>query len=116
MSELTNVDTLELLAELTHLNRVARGTDGKDELRAWLLDYAWSGTKEQQAAEVECILTQDRWQHVAAHAEHLRAQLNDPDDQFEQRQARGMAVSALYECHDGPHIDTCPMWRPEGSR
>lgn len=76
----------------------------RNQIRKWLLAYAWNGTTAEQAAEVECILAQDGWKHHGALAEKFRGQAEDPDtnapDEF--------ALSSLYECHDGPHLSTCP--------
>jgi hypothetical protein len=76
----------------------------REQVRAWLLAYAWIGTPEERAAEVECILAQDGWQHLDAVTEHYRGMAAD-DAQISE--AAGFALSALYECHDGPHLPTC---------
>lgn len=76
-----------------------------EQIRAWLLDYAWLGTAQEKAAEVECILAQDGWQHLDAQAEKYRGMAGDDQQASE---AEGFALSALYECHDGPHLPTCP--------
>lgn len=85
----------------------------RDAIRAWLLDYAWSEshTAEQKAANVDCILAQGDWQWIATRAEQLAGQAFEPGPEAF-NEAYGFALSALYECHDGPHTDTCPDRRP----
>lgn len=80
----------------------------KNQVRAWLLDYAWSGSSEQQAAEVDCIMAQGAWQHLDAMTEHYAGQAEVPGPAAVS-EAAGFALSALYECHDGPHQATCPQ-------
>jgi hypothetical protein len=77
----------------------------KTQIRAWLLDYAWLGTPAEQASEVECILAQDDWRYLDARTEQFRGQA-EGDEQA--KEAEGFALSVLYECHDGPHLSTCP--------
>lgn len=78
----------------------------REEITAWLTRYAWLGTEEEQAREVECIMSQDDWEYIDVTAERFNgAQFGDGEhdgdgDEF--------ALSALYECHDGPHLATCP--------
>lgn len=82
----------------------------KEQVRTWLLDYAWSGTPEEQKREVECILSQDEWEHIGAQADRFAgAQWEPGPEAFEE--GIGFALSALYECHDSPHLDTCPRKR-----
>lgn len=95
----------------------------EEQVRAWLLEYAWSGTPEEQAAEVECILAQDDWKHLSARTEQLMAQASGDADHrqaFGSQEliddATGMALSSLYECHDGPHLGTCPEARSLAER
>lgn len=77
-----------------------------------LLDYAWLGTEEEQVAEVECILAQDGWRYLDARVEQVRAQAWD-DEQAKEAEAH--ALSGLYECHAGPHLDTCPASKRSGT-
>jgi hypothetical protein len=84
----------------------------EEHVRKRLLDLAWLGTPEEQAAEVECILAQDGWKYLSARVEQVRGQSWD-DEQAQQ--AEGHALSDLYECHAGPHLETCPASRRSGT-
>lgn len=77
-------------------------------VKAWLLDYAWCGTPDEQRREVDCIMAQDEWRHLSAVAEKFKGMAENPGDPKQMDEAEFMAISALYECHDGPHLDTCP--------
>jgi hypothetical protein len=83
----------------------------KEKVRAWLLDYAWlDDTPEEKAAEVECILAQGGWEHIEAVADQFAgAQWEPGPAAFDE--GIGYALSALYECHDGPHLENCPRKR-----
>lgn len=85
----------------------------KARIKAWLLDYAWSGTPEQQAAEVDCIMAQDGWKAIDGMTEKYVGQSWDPGGEGVLDEANGFALSALYECHDAPHLPTCPLYREE---
>jgi len=83
----------------------------EQEIRAWLLDYAWLGNAEEQAREVACIVAQDSWRALEVRSDY-RAEIvaeagEKPYDQV-LADAHGMELSALYECHDGPHLESCP--------
>lgn len=84
----------------------------KERVRSWLLDYAWLGSKEEQAAEIECILSQDGWRYLDARVEQARNQ-GWSGEQMEL--AERNALVNLYECHTGPHIGTCPANRRSGT-
>lgn len=75
-------------------------------VEAWLLNYAWMGTDEQKAATVACIMAQDDWQSVDWVAERFES-AQSGDDTQERITGNEFALSALYECHEGPHIDGC---------
>jgi len=80
----------------------------EEQIRAWLLKYAWLGTEEEQVRSVDCIMSQDGWKYLDARADkYSGAQFEPGPEAF----AEGMEfeLSALYECHDGPHIETCPF-------
>lgn len=82
----------------------------KDAVRAWLLAYAWLGDAAADALRVECIMSQEDWQYVDERADQYAGA------QFEAGEAAysegvTIALSALYECHDGPHLTTCPAAR-----
>ncbi len=83
-------------------------TQTKSAVRAWLLDYAWSGTAAEQARNVDCILSQDGWHHLDVRADaYAGAQFEPGPEAF--AEGEQFALSALYECHGGPHIESCPM-------
>ncbi len=82
----------------------------KAEVEAWLLSYAWTGDPEQQVANVACIMAQDGWKYVDARGEMFAAQAEVPGPDASAA-AHEFALSALYECHDGPHQVTCPDYR-----
>lgn len=84
--------------------------DTEVEIRDWLISYAWMGDEDTKRRVVECIMTQDDWKFIDGRTEHLAAQAEDPGP-AEWAQAHGFALSALYECHNGPHIETCPEAR-----
>jgi hypothetical protein len=82
----------------------------ESQVRQWLLDYAWLGTADAQALEVECILAQDGWQYIDAVADKYAGMAEVPGPEaFDE--ATKFALSALYECHDEPHLETCPRKR-----
>ena len=80
----------------------------EDQLRAWLLDYAWLGTPEEREREVNCIIAQQHHLHLDAQQERYRGQVENPDNPAQIDDADEFALSALYECHDEPHQPTCP--------
>lgn len=82
----------------------------EEQIREWLLWYAWLGTEEQQTREVDCIMSQDGWRYLEARKEQLRTQASGEETNLED-QVDGYALSGLYECHDGPHLETCPRRR-----
>lgn len=82
-------------------------TVDREQVQEWLLNYAWMGTPDTRAREVECIVSQGEWQHLSAREEQLRAQASGDETHLE-ADVHGHALSALYECHDGPHLPTCP--------
>lgn len=79
----------------------------KKQIRAWLREYAWLGTEEEREREVTCIMSQDDWKYLEARKEHMRGQASGEETNLEEM-VDGIALSGLYECHDGPHLDTCP--------
>lgn len=84
----------------------------EDQIREQLLDYAWLGTPDEQRREVDCIMAQDGWKYLSARSEHLMAQRSGENSVEDDRAlADGLALSGLYECHDVPHLPTCPRWR-----
>lgn len=79
----------------------------RDEVRQWLLAYAWMGTADEQAREVDCIMAQDGWHYLAEHADRYAGAQAEPGPQA-YAEGHGIALSGLYECHDAPHLPTCP--------
>jgi hypothetical protein len=79
----------------------------KQEIQEWLVRYAWLGTPDAQEREVACIMSQDDWTHLEVRKEHLRGQASGEETNLEE-DVTEHALSALYECHGGPHLDTCP--------
>jgi hypothetical protein len=81
----------------------------EDRVRQWLLAYAWAqDTPDEKARVVECIMAQGAWQHIDALADQYAGAQWEPGPKAF---AEGVqyALSALYECHTGPHLDTCPV-------
>jgi hypothetical protein len=81
----------------------------KEAVRAWLLEYAWAGTPDEQKRTVDCIMAQDGWQYIDVRADQFAGAQFEPGpaayDDGEQ-----FALSELYECHDGPHTPECPNY------
>jgi len=80
----------------------------KAKVRAWLLAYAWLDTPAEQAAEVACILAQGDWKYLDAKADRRAGASETGGGPQEFEDAYGMELSSLYECHDEPHLPTCP--------
>jgi hypothetical protein len=83
----------------------------QDEIRRWLVRYAWYGDETTRAAEVDCIMAQDGWRYVDAKADQFATANGGGRDAFSE--GMNYALSALYECHDGPHLPACPAGRKE---
>jgi hypothetical protein len=76
-------------------------------IRAWLAAYMGGMGPAEKMAEIDCIMAQDNWRYIDANADrYAGAQFEPGPGAF----AEGIeyAISALYECHDGPHRDDCP--------
>ena len=85
----------------------------KAKIRAWLLDYAWNGTPAAREAEVACIMAQDDWKYIDARIERSMGQWSGEGDHAQTLlDAEEFALSSLYECHEGPHLPTCPCHNP----
>lgn len=79
----------------------------RDAVRSFLLGYAWLGAQEERVREVDCIMSQDGWRHVDLVADRFAgAQEETGPAAF--AAGEEFALTALYECHDGPHLVTCP--------
>lgn len=76
-------------------------------IRDWLIGYAWLGTWEEQKREVDCIMSQDGWRYLDARIEHVKGQASGEETDLD-TEANEYVLSALYECHDEPHLPTCP--------
>lgn len=83
----------------------------KAAVRDWLLNYAWFGTPEEQSANVDCILAQDGWRYVDDVADQFAGAQEEPGPAAFTEGVQ-FALSALYECHEGPHLPTCPLAQP----
>lgn len=78
-------------------------------IRNWLLTYAWMDGVTEQTAEVECIMAQGDWVHIAGRIDRLMAQRSGEHTvDADLLEAQGYALSELYECHTGEHLVTCP--------
>lgn len=83
----------------------------KDAVRAWLLMYAWLDEPDaKKHARIDCIMAQDDWKHIDALADKYAGAQFEPGPQA-YTEGQQFALSALYECHEGPHTDACPAWR-----
>jgi hypothetical protein len=97
----------------------------KDAIREWLFDYIWGGPAYQTPSEaelvvkyknnvIECIFSQDTWQYLDVRIEKLMSQRSgERTVREDMEEALGLELSSLYECHEGPHLPTCPMGRVE---
>jgi hypothetical protein len=79
----------------------------EQQARDWLREYAWLGTEDEKDREVECIMSQGGWRHVGAMADKFAGAQEEPGP-VAFTEGVLFALSALYECHDGPHLPTCP--------
>jgi len=80
----------------------------EEDIKNWLLGYAWLGSVEEREREVECIMAQDDWKYIDARIERSLGQAWDPGAEGVLDEATEYALSSLYECHDAPHLPTCP--------
>lgn len=92
----------------------------KDAIRKWLFDYIWGGPQGVPVESVEahknaildCIFSQNNWQYLDARVERLMGMRSgERSVEDDMNEALGLELSSLYECHDGPHLDTCPFRR-----
>jgi hypothetical protein len=83
----------------------------KITVQAWLLDYAWAEkTTADKIAVVDCIMSQDKWKFIDVVADQFAGAQWEPGPKaFSEGQE--FALSALYECHDGPHQKTCRYYK-----
>lgn len=81
----------------------------EQQIRNWLLTYAWLGAVTEQEAEVDCIMAQGDWQHVSGRIDQAMGQRSGERSVVEDMlDAHVYVLSALYECHAEPHLATCP--------
>lgn len=85
----------------------------RDKVRAFLLGYVWGeDTDEARAAVVDCILAQyetddDLLGALDVQADRYSgAQFEPGPEKFDE--GLEIALTGLYECHDGPHQTACP--------
>jgi hypothetical protein len=81
----------------------------EQKIRAWLLGYAWLDDGHD-GDRVDCIMSQDGWRYVDDVADKFAGAQESPGPKAFS-EGTMFALSALYECHDGPHIETCPSNR-----
>lgn len=79
----------------------------EEQVREWLKGYAWMGPPKQDAAIIDCILSQDDWHYIDVMADQFAGAQFEPGLKAREDGIQ-YALSALYECHDGPHLPTCP--------
>ncbi len=96
-------------AELNRRIAEAESDEGEMEplVRQWLLNYAWLGTGDEKERTVACIMAQGDWRALTARADR-RAGAQEETGPEVYLDSLGFEISALYECHDGPHQATCP--------
>lgn len=74
-------------------------------IREWLLKYMKPGAESK--AEVDCIMSQDGWMYIDALADKFAgSQFQQGPEAFSE--GVEFALSALVECHGGPHTGACP--------
>lgn len=83
----------------------------EEDIKNWLLGYAWLGSEEERGREVECIMAQEAWKYIDARIERTVGQAWDPGAEGTLDEATSFELSALYETHDEPHLPTCPRNR-----
>lgn len=78
----------------------------RNAIREWLFSNYLSDTDDNRRL-VDCIFTQSEWRYIDARREQALSQWSGegepPIDE-----ALGFAITALVECHDGPHTAACP--------
>ncbi len=89
-----------------------RHSSEEERVRRFLSGYAWLGSPEDRAAAVDCIMAQDGWRYIAERADQYAGAQFEPGPEAYDR-GEEFALSALYECHDGPHQATCPFGKRE---
>ena len=99
---------------MTDMKRIERLPATEEQIKKWLLDYAWFGSEETKVHEVNCIMSQDEWKSLDLYVEkYMGTRFGDEHIETVHEEANDWALSALYECHMGPHIDTCPHKHPD---
>lgn len=82
-----------------------------DEDDRWEAVAAWLNTYyHNPPGLMTCIRSQEDWKYVDIHAERFAGAQFEPGPQA-MREGIDFAISALVECHDGPHDEACPYYR-----
>jgi hypothetical protein len=85
---------------------------GEQAIRNWLLDYVWLDSHQaNKQGMVDCIMSQNHWQHLSARADQFASAQWEPGPKAF-AEGIGFALSEMYECHSGPHLESCPDYRP----
>lgn len=79
--------------------------NNEQAVRAWLANYMKPGA--ESAAEIDCIMSQDNWRYIDALADKFAGAQFEPGPQAFSEGVE-FALSALVECHEGPHTGPCP--------
>lgn len=84
----------------------------EDQVREFLLKYAWvpGHTDEQKRGEVDCIMAQGDWEFIDTMADRFAGAQEEPGPKA-YSDGEMFALTALYECHDAPHIEGCPYYK-----
>lgn len=86
-------------------------TEEADE-DAWAAVESWLTTyydAEHIRPYLACIRSQDDWKYIDVRADMFAGAQFEPGPKA-YNEGIDFAMSALYECHGGPHIATCPNY------
>jgi hypothetical protein len=84
----------------------------REAVRGFLRSYAWLPSESQRDKDmvVECIMMQGGYEFLDARADRFAgAQWEPGPEAFDEGVM--FEMTALYECHDGPHIVACPQYK-----
>jgi hypothetical protein len=82
------------------------------QVRKWLLGYVWvENTQEAKQAIIDCIIHQNAWKYIDVVADKFAGAQEEPGPEAFSAGTQ-FALSALYECHSGPHLEACPNYKP----
>jgi hypothetical protein len=80
----------------------------EQSVRAWLTSYVWLPSHQDHKKEmVDCIISQGGWEYISARADQFAGAQEEPGPKAFSEGIQ-FALSELYECHTGPHLETCP--------